>query len=152
MPRSAGTIYLDEQVARAAAVLTAAWDVTPLEVVCASAISVTFYITYTRGAAGGAVDSQVQTSPYSLDRAGVEDWFTEDIFSSGAVAAGVDVASRIQRNILTYQATGAAAEMYVIDPIELGGVVERIRIPCRESGDPQTPGTCHIVAMFSWDA
>jgi len=153
MPRSAGTIYLDEQVARAAAILlpAGAWDAAPTEVVCGSALSVTFYITYTRGGVGGAIDTQVQTSPYSVDRAVVEDWFSEDIFSAGAVAAGVDTASRIQRNTLTYQAVGAAAEMYVLDPIVLGGTVERIRIPCRESGNVGAPGTAHIVAMFSWD-
>ena len=151
MPRSASTTYLDEQVARAAAILGAAWDATPLELACPGALSVTFYVTYTRAAAGGAVDTQVQTSPYSVDRAGVEDWFTQDIYAGAAVVPGADTTSTIQRELITYQATAAAAEMYPLDPIDLGGTVERIRIPCRESGNPQDPGTCHIVATFSWD-
>ena len=153
MPRTPGTIYLDEQVARAAAALGAAgiWDAAPTEVVCGSALSVTYYITYTRGGAGGAMDSQIQTSPYSVDRAGVEDWFTQDVYAAGAVNPGADTASTIQRDVVTYQAVAAAAEMYPLDPIDLGGTVERIRIRCLESGNVGAPGTAHIVAMFSWD-
>jgi len=153
MPRTPGTIYLDEQVARAAAALGAAgiWDAAPTEVVCAGALSVTYYLTYTRGGAGGAVDSQIQTSPYSADRAGVEDWFTQDIYAGAAVVPGADTTSTIQRELITYQAVAAAAEMYVLDPIDLGGTVERIRIRCRESGNVGLPGDVHIVAMFSWD-
>ncbi len=138
-----------EQEARVAAVLTAVWDLTPLELPCPGFTHVTIDITYTRGGVGGAVDTQVQTSPYSADRAGVEDWFTEDIFSAGAVAAGNDVASRIQRNVLTYQATAAGAENYVLDPIELGGTMERLRVLCLESGNVGALGDCHIVAIFS---
>ena len=151
MPRSAGTLYLDEQVARAAAVLAGAFDAAPIEMACAGALSVTLYITYTRGGAAGAVDVQLQTSPYSVDRVGVEDWFTQDLYAAAAVVPGADTVSDIQREQITYTATAVGAENYVLDPIDLGGTVERLRVRCLESGNVGAPGTCHIVAMFSWD-
>lgn len=135
---------------RAAAALPAAgaWDATPIEVACAGFDWVRFYITYTRGAVGGAMDFQLSTSPYSADLAGVEDWFPQTIYAGGAVVAGVDTTSNLQREVITYGSTAAGAENPGYGPIRLDGVVERIRIACRESGVPDTQSTCHIVAVF----
>lgn len=135
---------------RAAAALTAAgaWDAAPTEVACAGFNWVMFYFTYTRGAAGGAMDFQIHTSPYSADIAGVEDWFFQSVYAAGAVAVNVDTTSNIQRELVTYGATAAAAETFNYGPVSLDGTVERIRIRCRESGITATPGTTHIVAVF----
>lgn len=135
---------------RAAAALGAAgiWDAAPTEVACAGFNWVVFYFTYTRGAAGGAMDFQIHTSPYSADLAGVEDWFYQSLYGAGAVVAGTDTTSNIQRELVTYGSTAAGAETFVYGPVQLDGTVERVRIRCRESGIPGTVGDCHIVGVF----
>lgn len=138
------------QTARAAAALPAAgaWDAAPLELYCAGYRICNLYIVYTRAAAGGAMDFQLQVSPRSADAGGVEDWFAASAYDVGAVAAGVDTASAIQREVITYTSTAAGAEDFVFAFV-LGPGVERIRIPCRESGVVGNPGAVHIVAHFS---
>lgn len=134
---------------KAAATLPAAgaWD-TPTEVACAGFNWATFYFTYTRGAVNGAMDFQIQTSPYSADVAGVEDWFPQSVYAAGAVAVNADTASNVQRDIVTYGSTAAGAETWNWGVILPEGTVERIRIRTRESGDTANPGDCHIVAVF----
>lgn len=143
--------YLEVQTVRAAAILPAAgaWDATPLELHCSKFDFVTFYITYTRGAVGGAVDFALQVSPRTTDLAGVEDWFQQAILAGGAVAANADTTSLTQREVISYGATAAAAESFVYGPVELRGTVERLRMPCCESGDTDNPGTAHIIAVFA---
>jgi len=135
---------------RAAGALPAAgaWDATPTEVSCAGFNWVMFYNTYTRGAAGGAMDFQAHSSPYAVDQAGVEDWFYQSIYGAGAVAAGADTTSNVQRELITYGSTAAGAETFVYGPVRLDGTVERLRVRCRESGVTATPGASHIVAVF----
>jgi hypothetical protein len=135
---------------RAAAALPAlgGWDATPTEVACAGFNWAMFYFTYTQGAAGGAMDFQMHISPYAADLAGVEDWFHQTIYGAGAVAAGADTTSNVQRELVTYGSTAAGAETFVYGPVRLDGTIERLRVRCRESGVPGTAGTCHIVAVF----
>jgi len=134
---------------RAAAALAAAgaFDAAPLEIDTTGMDVLALYVTYTRAGAGGAVDLQPEFSPRSVDAAGVEDWFQATIYNAGAVAAGVDTASLLQREDYTYQATGAGAETFVY-ALKLNGAVERVRIPCAESGAVGTPGACHIVGRL----
>ena len=136
-------------IVKVAATLPAvgAWDV-PIELAPAGFNWVTLYFTYTRGAAGGAVDYQVQTSPYAADQVGVDDWFPQSAYAVGAVVAGVDTASAIQREIVIYGSTAAGAETWTFGPIYLEGTVERIRVYTRESGATDDPGDCHIIGMF----
>jgi hypothetical protein len=134
--------------AAAALPLAGAWDAAPTEVACAGFNWAMFYFTYTQGAAGGAVDFQIHTSPYAADLAGVEDWFYQTIYGAGAVAAGVDTTSNVQREVITYGSTAAGAETFVYGPVVLNGTVERLRVRCRESGVPGTVGACHVVAVF----
>lgn len=135
---------------RAAAALAAAsaWDAAPLEIPCIGFQHVTFYITYTRAAAGGDLQFRIEVSPYSSDLPVVEDWFRASLYSAGAVASGADTLSNLQREAVEYGSTAAGAENLVYGPLELRGTVERIRIGCRESGAPGTPGNAHIVALF----
>ena len=140
-------------VARVSAALTAAgaWDAAPVEQNIFGAQGMTLSFTYTRGAAGGAFDWQIELSPYSiaaLAPAGASEWVTESIYAAGGVAAGADTQSRVQREFQTYQATGAAAEDFQID-IELQSPYERIRVRARESGAVGNPGTLQI-AMVVW--
>jgi hypothetical protein len=135
---------------RAAAALPAAggWDATPTEVACAGFNWMMLYFTYTQGAAGGAVDFQMHVSPYAADIAGVEDWFYQSVYGAGAVAAGADTTSNVQRELVTYGSTAAGAETFVYGPVILDGTVERLRVRCRESGATANPGDCHVVAVF----
>ena len=146
--------YLNVQEARASAALEAAsaWDPTPTVMVCPYLSDLTLSFTYTRGAAGGAFDWQLETSPYSVAAnvpAGAQEWQNPAIYDSGAVVAGADTQSRDQMEYETYQATGAAVESFAIGPITLNGTFERARVVARESGAAGTPGTLQVEAVFS---
>lgn len=137
-------------VLRASAALPAAgaWDAAPTESPLAFASGLTLAFTYTRGAAGGAFDFQIEISPYAVVAnvpTGASEWITESQLAAGILAAGADVQNRVQREYQTYQATGAGAEdfVYVMD---LPTHIERIRVRARESGVVGTPGTLQITA------
>ncbi len=152
MPMVFGDTYPLEQVARAAAVLEAAgaFDPAPTEMPCPSLDWVTFYISYTRGAAGGDMQFRVELSPYSADRAGVEDWFRASLYAGGPVGSGADSLSNLQRNAIEYGSGGAGIENVIYGPIAILKTAERARISCAESGAVGTPGTAHIVALFGF--
>jgi hypothetical protein len=140
---------------RASAALPAAgaWDATPTEQNIFGAQGLTLSFTYTRGAAGGAFDYQIELSPYAVAAnapAGANEWVTESIYGAGAVALGADTQSREQREYQTYGSQGAAAEDFQVD-LELQAPYERIRILARESADgvQGTPGTLQVT-MNVW--
>ena len=139
--------YLDQQSARAAAALPAAgaWDAAPLELACPGFKRVTLYFHYTRGGAAGAFNFRIDTSP---DSAGAV-WNQSSQYAPGALAAGADTTSAVQRENITYTATGAAIEDFVYGPVDLNATVERIRIPAREIGNVGAPGTLEIEARFA---
>lgn len=134
---------------RASAALPAAgaWDATPTVVAIPQLARLVLYISYTRGAAGGAMDFQLQVSPYSATAAGVQNFFNQSEYSAAVLAAGVDSQSRIQAEYITFQSQGAAIENVVYGPVELGAGVERIMVRARESGVVGNPGTVHIVGI-----
>jgi len=147
----ADQLYL--AVARASAILlgASAWDVAPTALEAAHANYISFYFTYTRGGAAGAFDYRIQVSPYSLDAgaaAGAQAWAQFSSFDPGILAAGADVTSAIQRELVTYTATGAAVEAFALGPFELHDTIERIRIGARESGNAAAPGTLQIQALL----
>jgi len=135
---------------RAAAALPAAgaFDANPTEIAVAGVEWITFYFAYTRGGAAGGFDWELEVSPYAADLVGVEDWFNGSIYSAGAVAAGADTTSLVQREEQSYTATGAAVETFVVGPVRLAGTVERLRVPCQESGNVGAPGELHVVAVL----
>jgi len=136
-------------VLRVSAILTDAWDLVPLELVCSGAEWATLNLTYTRAAGGGAFDWQIQTSIYAIPAnvpTGAETWAMISLYDAGLMVAGIDVGSRVQREFMTYQAVGAAAEAFIYGPLHLGRTVERIRIVARESGIPADPGNLQITA------
>jgi len=91
-------------------------------------------------------------SPYAEVTAGVQNWFMLSVKDLGAVVAGADVASAIQREShTTYTATAVATEDFVHGPIALADCAQRFRVTCRESGNQGAPGTCHVVVMFGGD-
>jgi len=136
---------------RASAALPAAgaWDAAPTEQNVAGGGSIMLSFTYTEGAVvGGAFDWQVQASIYSIAAnvpAGAGEWGDESLYQAGAVAAGVDSQSRVQAEYQTFDPTGVAIETFVYGPIELNHTIERVRIPCRESGQVATPGLLAVV-------
>ncbi len=132
---------------RASAILGAAWDAAPTESFSSGAHNLTLSFTYTRGAAGGAFDWQLEVSIYAVAAnvpTNASEWVTESVYAAGAVAAGADTGSMVQREFQTYQPVGGAAEDFVYGPIALDGTVERVRVRARESGVPGTPGTLQI--------
>ena len=138
-------------VLRASAALAdaGAWDATPTETPCAFVDNITLNFTYTRGAVGGAFDFQIETSIYAVAAnvpAGAAEWATQSIYAAGAVVAGADTTSLVQRELESYTSQGAAAEDFSYGPIELNGTIERIRVRARESGVVGTPGTLQITA------
>lgn len=137
---------------RAAAVLPAAgaWDTDPIEISCAGAWWARFYFTYTRDGDSGSMDYRYEISPYSVDQAGVEDWYQGMLYTAGTLTPCSDVHSNAQREYITYCSTAAGAETWIGPPVRLAGCIERIRIFCRETpgGDVGTPGDCHVVVLF----
>jgi hypothetical protein len=104
--------------------------------------------TYTRGAAGGAFDFQIESSIYAVVGnvpAGAGEWADSSVEAVGAVVAGVDTQSLVQDGYDTFTSQGAAAETFTYGPVQLNGTIERCRIPCRESGVVGTPGTLAVV-------
>lgn len=140
--------YLDVQQARVSGVLlgAGAWDATPTVMACPSFDFVTLYIKYDEAAGGadGAVDIRIDVSPDSTGTV----WHQITAYSVGAVTAGADTVSNMQREEIGYQAVGADAEFWVFGPIELRGTVERMRVAAQESGDVGDPGVCEIEARF----
>lgn len=139
--------YLDLQVFRAAAILPAAgaYDAAPLELDCPEFNFLTLYLTYTAGNAGGAVSFYFEVSP---DSAGAT-WYRASMYDAGILAAGVDVNSNIQREIIIYTAVGVADEPVIFGPLVLQSGIQRMRISCAESGVVLAPGTVLLRGFFS---
>jgi len=138
---------------RADGILTDAWVVTG-ETNIWTATGATLGFTYARGAAGGAVDWRIEISLYSvaaLVPAGFAEWSDESVYSAGAVVAGADTQSRVQRGYETYKATGDGDEDWAY-ALEFPTPVERIRIRVREStvdGVPLSPGDLNVIMIVS---
>lgn len=138
---------------RASAALLAggAYDAAPTEIPTANLHYLQFYITYTRGvqSASGILLMHFEWSPYSADVVGVQNWFRTPCIACGTVTSKSDTTQSIQRNVVSYGATGAGAENFIYPdiPIAVESAVERIRVACAEGGDTNNPGTVHIVAL-----
>lgn len=149
--------YIDKQQMRLELALPAAplWDsigdtATPLPLFVGGAKSMTITFVYwgNKFAAGAAFDFRLFVSPENP----VTNWFQTPLYDAGALAAGVDVGSAVQREYITYTATGLAApELFVYGKIDLGGGVEWIFISSRESGDPNNPGTLRVDIDLEWE-
>lgn len=143
--------WVNPVVARVSAALAGAgaWDAAPVEFFVTGAHYMTIQFTYTRGAAGGAFDWQLETSIYSVVGnvpAGGGEWASGTLYAAGAVVTGADVQSTIQSEYITFGSQGAAAETITVGPIALNSTIERMRIPARESADGivATPGTLQV--------
>jgi len=126
------------------------WDPAPTELFVSGADTITVQFSYTRGGAGGSFGFQMQTSIYSIAvnvPAGAAAWADGTAYGVGVIAAGADTVSAIQAEQVVFQATGAAQEAFTYTLQGLGGVVERIRIPCHEVGNVGTPGTLQVEVL-----
>jgi len=142
--------YQPLQVVRVNAILlpASAWDVAPLEFDCPYAGSVTLFVAYIRGGAAGAMDMQIEVSPYTADvTAPAPSWFTQSLYEPVNVVAGTDANSIIQRELVTYTAIGAALETFVYQ-VGVAEDIQRVRVGCRESGNVGAPGTCLLIGML----
>ena len=145
--------WQNPQVARVSAALAAAgaWDTTPLVLLCDYANVLAVDLVYTRGAANGAVDIQVQASIYSIAAlvpAGGQEWEDISIKAAGAVVPGADTQSHVQADYYTFTSLAAAIDSINIGPFILGGLYERVRIYARESGVVGTPGICQLTIQL----
>lgn len=126
-----------------------AWDATPLIINTVGIRYAALYISYLRGAVGGAADFYIETSPFTADLvAPLPSWFWGTIYAGGAVAANVDTQSRIQREYLTYGATGAVLENVAFGVVDLGLSTQRMRLTARESGAVGSPGNFGVTAIM----
>jgi len=137
---------------RAPAALEAAgaYD-TPVEVSVAGFTFITLFFQYIQGAAAqlpGAFTFIIESSPFAIDPGIFTEWYRSALYEGGNLAAGVDTASNIQREDITYQATGAVVETFTYGPIGIEGNIERIRISVCESGDVAEPGTLGLIATL----
>lgn len=143
---------------RASAALPAAgaWDTDPLpEIAVAGYDWLELFISYTEGlqAADGSFEFRIEVS-YSApnDAAAITPanaWFQQSIYGGGAMVAGTDVQSLLQRENILYTATGATREGFVYGPIRIVGGVNRMRISAREVGVVGTPGTLEIIGVLT---
>ena len=137
------------QVARLYVALPAAgaFDPSPTELECMGFDYVILFMTYTRGAAGGAFTIRPEFSPYASDTAGFN-WFRNSLYDPDAVVAGSDSTSEFQAEDIKYTSTAAGDESVIYGPILLAGGIQRMRIPAAESGQVGDPGGLEIIAMF----
>lgn len=142
--------YTRLQTLRAYAALPAAgaWDATPVEAICAEYSHVTLYISYLEVGQSGAMDFQIQISPFSEDQPTLESWFDLTAYAVGAVVSGADTQSLVQANYVTFEPVTADDEGFAFE-IDLDETVQRIRVLCRESGAVADPGFCRIIGVFS---
>jgi len=140
-------------VARTSAALPAggAWDASPTEFVTAYATQALIAITYTQGGQDGAMDWQVELSPYSsaaLVPTGASEWIEQTALAVGGVTSGADTQSLAQAEYQTFDPASALAETVILAPIDMAGIIERMRIRARESGSILSPGTCQITVQL----
>ena len=140
------TTYLDVQTAKVSAVLPAggAWDV-PLELACPGFSTMILFMKYTRNGPGGSFNLKVEVSRASTGAV----WHQIALYEKlSPLVAGADSESRIQREYLTYVATGANPEL-IEQAVNLFGGIERVRVTCAELGAQATPGTLEVLANFA---
>ena len=123
----------------APAVETSAWTS------CSGFNWLTLYLTYDAAAANGAVTFYLLFRPGELTPGlGFGTGYRMTAYAVGGVAAGVDTASLIQREAVTYEAITLNPEGFVWGPIAIRGTVEEFAVVMTESGVPGTPGSFGI--------
>lgn len=141
--------YLAEpqQVLRASAALPAAgaWDAAPTAIEVMGWTEIALLCAYTRGAAGGSVRFKVE---FSYDDAPTV-FYQTTLYQAGALAAGADVNSSLQREDFLYTSTAAAIERFAYH-LEIPSNVKTLRLTAREVGVTATPGTFAVNAMLSY--
>jgi hypothetical protein len=149
-------VIANPATARADAILlpAGAWDVAPVEIASAGYGWVRFYFAYQRGAqaTAGAITFQYEISPYYADLSEDTDWITQTIYAPAPMTPCEDVCSEVQNETIRYCAVGSGVETFCSPPIHLAGCVERIRVPCQESGDTDNPGSAQVIAVFYSEA
>lgn len=141
-----------QQIVRVSAALAAAgaFDAAPLELYVNGAQNAMLALTYTRGGAAGAFDMQIEISIYSVVGnvpAGAQEWVDGTAYAVGAVAAGANTTSLLQAERVRFTPLTANVEGTIFGPLELDGLIERIRIGCAESGNVGAPGTLQITLL-----
>ncbi len=125
-------------IVRASAILPAAgaYDTSPTTIAAENNSEFVFLISYTRGAAGGAVTAKVEFSDDGVT------WFQTGHLNAPVFAAGSDSIFGLQRSVLNYQATGASQENFLTPSFTVAA--RWCRISLKESGVVGTPGTASV--------
>ena len=113
---------------------------------CRNFMWATFYLHYDRAVAAAVGEVTFHLEFRIARYAGT---YPMSAYAVGAVVAGADTASLIQREVASYQATGADAEGFVWGPIALAGTVEDLRFVANETGDVDNPGDFGVDVQFS---
>ena len=146
---------LQEMRASAALPGAGAWDI-DTEVFTRGAFHALVTITYTDASQGaGELDFVIDVSAYTIAGnvpAGAGEWAQAQIKALGAVPFPADAAavaeSYVGREMVTYRPVVAATAETFAYMIDLGGVVERLRIWVREGGAVGNPGTCQVQVLL----
>ena len=135
----------------AALAAAGAFDAAPTELHVVGGDHATLFLEYTRGAANGAVNMQIEFSPYSVDAtAPVVSWFPMSIWSPGATVVNVTTQSLLEPELVEFGSTVATRQGSLFD-ILIPAYVARIRVACAEIGIVGTPGSCSLTLIVSPD-
>ena len=145
-PLTENPVFLKAPAALPAA---GAFDV-PIEFSVAGFTFITLFFEYVEDAQAtdGALVFKIECSPFALDQTVYADWYQSALYEAGNLAVNNDTDSAIQREQITYGATGGNPEQFVYGPIAIQGNIERMRISVAEVGDTNNPGIASIIAML----
>ena len=134
---------------RATAILTDVWFIDAWTS-CSGFHWMTFYFTYERGDAGGAVEFYLWFRPGEITPgAGLALGYPMSAYAVGPIVAGANTASLVQRERVTYTSTAGGAEGFTWGPIAIRGTVEHFCVAMRETGVPGTPGQFGIEVQMA---
>jgi len=104
---------------------------------CKGVSFLTLYIEYDAVIAGNSFAFYLDWSPCPP----FEGVYGMSGYQMGPVAAGVDIQSLIQREVINYTPTGLAAEAFAFGPIELRGTAYKFRVWAHETGNVGNMGS-----------
>lgn len=124
--------------ARSSAALAAAgaFDTSPTALDMSNMGQIQFFLSYTRGAAGGSFDYKIELSPDGTN------WYQQSAADADNVTTAADTTVETQRKLWLYKNTSASAEKFASPIFSICSPWVRINVA--EVGDTANPGTVAI--------
>lgn len=143
--------YTPLQLVRAKGALHAAGAIdTSDPLPCSGYRRVMLYGAYTPGAAGGAMRMIVEVSPFSTTPVEPVEWFVLSALSVDQSQEGEPLYDFVFNKWIGYYAEGSDdEETFTYGPINLAGVVQRMRVRFSELGMIGSPGVAYMHALFT---